>query len=82
MKIDIDTEVAAILQAQVASGAFSSVEEALRAAVFGAPLDIAPDQDLSWAKPLVDAADGEVEAGATVDAKEAFAAVLKRIRES
>jgi hypothetical protein len=59
-----------------------TLKEALRAAVFGAPLDIAPDQDLSWAKALVDAADGEVEAGATVDAKEAFAAVLQRIRES
>jgi 2-hydroxychromene-2-carboxylate isomerase len=47
VRLDIDADVAAGLQAQVAAGAFGTVEEALRAAVFGAPLDIALDQDLS-----------------------------------
>ena len=79
MKLEIEPKVGAVLAAQVAAGHFGTVEEALRAAVLGAPMEFPADRDLSWMKPMLDAAERVIEAGDTIDADEAFDAVLQRL---
>jgi hypothetical protein len=79
MKLEIEPKVGAILEAQVAAGLFGTVEEALRAAVLGVPMAVPAGHDLSWMQPLLDAADRDIEAGDTIDADEAFDAILQRL---
>ena len=63
MNVSLPREQLEWLEAEVAAGHFSSVEEALATAV--ADLKVLHDDDLAWAKPYVDearafAARGEV----------------------
>jgi hypothetical protein len=73
MKLDLNPKVSAILNAQVAAGLFPSVEDAITAAVLGAPpLNLG---DLSWAKPYLASADAEIEHGETFSEDETFAEI-------
>lgn len=54
MRIDLSPKIEALLQAQVAAGHFKSIEEAITAAVLGAPFSDHAIGDLTWAKPLLD----------------------------
>ncbi len=65
MTITLTPEQQKWLEAEVAAGHFTSVEEAVQVAVaeLMRPLDTA---DLSWAKPLVDEARAQIERGETV----------------
>jgi len=68
------------LEAEVAAGRFTSVEEAVRLAVadFLAPVNTT---DLSWAKPLLDEARAEIARGEHITLDEFNAHVEKRLRE-
>ncbi len=67
------------LTEQVASGAFASVEDAIALAVAG--LMSAPDDDdLGWAKPLVDQARGAIARGEGVPASVAQSEVAEQLR--
>ena len=71
VNIQINGRAATILEAQVAAGNFATVEEAIEAAVLA--LTGAGDNDLTWAKPSIAAADREIAAGQTLSEDEAFA---------
>jgi antitoxin ParD1/3/4 len=58
------------LEAQVASGQFASVDEAVAAAV--ADLMALHDDDLAWAKPYVDEARASVTRGDVMSGEEFF----------
>jgi antitoxin ParD1/3/4 len=58
------------LEAQVASGQFASVDEAVAAAV--ADLMALHDDDLAWAKPYVDEARASVARGDVMSGEEFF----------
>jgi len=74
MKVDLKPEVAAVLEAQVAAGLFPSIEAARSAAVLGED----PQADLSWAKPYLDEADRDIDAGRTLSEEETFAELERR----
>ena len=82
MNIRLKPDAEAYLKAQVASGRFASVEEAIDALtrddeVAQAELDAA---DLSWAKPYIDKGMADVEAGRTVSADTVHAELRDRFR--
>lgn len=60
MKIEIEADLAEELKSAVAAGRYTSVEEAVRAAVERLILE---DDDMAWAKPLVDEARAAIERG-------------------
>lgn len=51
------------LEAEVAAGRFASVQEAVEVAIVGL---MHPPEDLSWAKPYLDVARGQIERGEVV----------------
>jgi antitoxin ParD1/3/4 len=77
MTIQLSLEQQQWLQAQVAAGLFSSVEQAVAVAI--AELMTMSEDDLDWAKPLVDEAAAELDRGEGVPADEAFARILKSL---
>jgi antitoxin ParD1/3/4 len=64
MNISLPKEQLEWLEAEVAAGHFSSIDEALTIAV--AELKALQEDDLAWAKPYVDEARAEVARGETI----------------
>jgi hypothetical protein len=82
LEIDLKPDAEAYLKAQVASGRFSSIEEAIDALarddeIAHAEIDAA---DLSWAEPYLAKAIADVEAGSTIPAEEVHAELRDRFR--
>jgi Arc/MetJ-type ribon-helix-helix transcriptional regulator len=77
MGIQIKSEHRDWLEAQVAAGHFDSVEDAVAVAI--ADLKAAGDDDLSWARPLIDEARRSVEAGDFVEGDEFIAEINAQI---
>ncbi len=70
MTIQLSPEQQRWLEAQVAAGHFASLEQAVAVAV--ADLMAMDDDDLAWAKPLVDKASAELARGEGVPGDEAI----------
>ncbi|MBC8049745.1 MAG: hypothetical protein H7X92_06315 [Chitinophagales bacterium] len=77
MGIQLTTEHKLWLEAQVAAGHYASVEEAIAVAI--ATLKSADNDDLGWAKPLVEEARRSVEAGDYVEGDDFIAEMNARI---
>ncbi len=71
MVVQLPLEQQRWLEEQVAAGHFASLEEALAVAV--SDLMAASEDDLDWARPLVEVGLAEVERGDMVDGDEALA---------
>ncbi len=70
MNISLPKEQREWLEAEVAAGHFSSIDEALSVAV--ADLKALSDDDLAWAKPYVDQARASVARGDVISGEEFF----------
>ncbi len=72
MTITLTPEQQAWIQEHVASGEFSSPEEAARRLIDAAIIERALDEtdDLAWAKPLIDEALADVEQGRVITLEE------------
>jgi hypothetical protein len=81
MHLNLDPKIAAILTAQVASGHFPTVEAAVTAAVLGVPL-VDDADELAWAKPLLDAADRELDQGHSFSLDEVFDEIDRSLDEA
>jgi antitoxin ParD1/3/4 len=77
MTIQLSPEQQQWLEAQVAAGHFTSLEQAVAVAV--ADLMATVEDDLAWAKPLVDEASAQLARGERVPAGEAFALIRKSL---
>jgi antitoxin ParD1/3/4 len=77
MTIQLSPEQQQWLEAQVAAGHFSSLEQAVAVAV--ADLMATVEDDLAWAKPLVDEAAAQLARGERVPADEALARIRKSL---
>jgi antitoxin ParD1/3/4 len=77
MNISLPKEQLEWLEAEVAAGHFSSIDEALSVAV--ADLKALSEDDLAWAKPYVDEAREQVARGETLSEAEFFAWLDARI---
>ncbi|MET0652283.1 MAG: hypothetical protein ABWY63_07170 [Hyphomicrobiaceae bacterium] len=77
MNIQLTKEQEDWLRGQVAAGRFSSLDEAIAEAVDSLKRE---DDDLSWAKPLVDEGLSELDRGEAIPAEEVFARVEARLR--
>ena len=67
MKIDINPAIAALLQARVNAGQFTSVEEALTAAVLGIGDNDGAFDGQAWAKPYLAEAKASLARGEGLD---------------
>jgi antitoxin ParD1/3/4 len=76
MNIQLTKEHEDWLRGQVAAGRFASLEEAIAEAVDA----LKSNDDLSWAKPLVDEGLVELDRGRAIPAEEVFARVEARLR--
>jgi antitoxin ParD1/3/4 len=76
MQIELTKEHEDWLREQVAAGRFASLEEAVAEAIDGLR-----DEDLAWAKPLVEEGLAELDRGESLPAEEVFARVEARLRE-
>jgi antitoxin ParD1/3/4 len=70
MNVTLPIEQLNWLEAEVAAGRFSSIDEALAVAV--ADLKALSEDDLAWAKPYVDEAREQVARGETISGDEFF----------
>jgi len=77
MTIQLSPEQQQWLEDQVAAGHFSSLDQAVAVAI--ADLMATVEDDLDWAKPLVDEAAAELDRGEGVPADEAFARIRKSL---
>lgn len=73
MQTENSAPIAAWIDLQILEKRFASVEDALMHLV---TLDQPAISDMTWAKPLVDAADHQIARGQTVPAEEAFSRVM------
>jgi antitoxin ParD1/3/4 len=73
MTIQLSPEQQRWLEAQVAAGHFVSLEQAVAVAI--ADLMATQDDDLAWAKPLVDTAAAELARGEGIPGDEAIARI-------
>ncbi len=80
MTIHLKPDLQVILEAEVASGRFLSIEEALEAAVRG--LAGEAQDDLSWARPYLAEAEADVAAGRTRTHEKVWARIEERIGRS
>lgn len=81
MSVQLSPKQQRWLEEQVAAGHFASLEEAVEIAV--ADLMAMSDDELDWAKPLIEAGLAELERGETIPGDEALAslgAMLDRSR--
>jgi antitoxin ParD1/3/4 len=81
MTVQLSPEQQRWLEAQVAAGHFESLEQAVEIAV--ADLMAMSDDELDWAKPLIEAGLAELERGEVISGDEAMAslgAILRRPR--
>ena len=76
MTITLTPAQKAWLEAQVAAGSLPSVEDGVRAAI--ADLMTFPDDDLEWARPLVDEARQSVAEGRVSDGQELLDSLERR----
>jgi antitoxin ParD1/3/4 len=77
MTVQLSPEQQRWLEDQVKAGHFASLEQAVAVAV--ADLMATVDDDLEWAKPLVDEAAAELDRGEGVPVDEAFARIRKNL---
>ena len=77
MTIQLSPEQQRWLEAQVAAGHFTSLEQAVAVAI--ADLMATVEDDLEWAKPMVDEAIASVERGEGIPADEAWARIRKSL---
>jgi antitoxin ParD1/3/4 len=70
MNISLPAEQEEWLEAEVAAGRFSSIDEALSVAV--ADLKALMEDDLAWAKPYVDEARASIDRGNVLSGEEFF----------
>jgi antitoxin ParD1/3/4 len=77
MTIQLSPEQQRWLEAQVAAGHFTSLEQAVAVAV--ADLMAAAPDDLDWARPLVDAAAAELDRGEGIPDDEAIARIRRAL---
>jgi len=77
MTIQLSPEQQQWLEDQVAAGHFSSLDQAVAVAI--ADLMATVEDDLDWAKPLIDEAAAELDRGEGVPADEAFARIRKSL---
>jgi antitoxin ParD1/3/4 len=77
MTIQLSPEQQRWLEDQVKAGHFASLEQAVAVAI--ADLMAVVDDDLEWAKPLVDEAAAELDRGEGVPVDEAFARIRKTL---
>ena len=76
MQIEIDERVQEWLRARVSAGEYASVEAAVAAALQRLMLeDGADDDDLAWAKPLVDVGLAQLDRGESFSHEDVFAHV-------
>ena len=77
MHITLPQEQIEWLEAQVAAGHFSSIDEAVAVAI--ADLKALGDDDLAWAKPYVDQARASLARGDVISGEEFFKRVNAKI---
>ena len=70
MKIDLPADQKKWLESEVASGRFASIGEAVEMAIAGLMID--EEDDLAWAKPLVEQARASVAQGDVLTGDEYF----------
>lgn len=80
MAVQLSLEQQRWLEAQVAAGHFASLEEAVAVAI--SDLMAASEDDLDWARPLVEAGLAELERGEVVAGDEAMARLLAIVDRS
>lgn len=78
MKIELQPRIESLLKAQVESGLFDTVDEAIAAAVTAAYEHANNDLDLSWARPYLDQADRDIADGKTFTHAEVWDHMAKR----
>ncbi len=78
MQVHLTKEHEDWLQAQVAAGRFSSLEEAVAEAINSLRAD---DEAFAWAKPLVDEGLAELDRGEAIPAEEVFTRIEASLRE-
>lgn len=82
MTITLTPDQRAWIEAHVASGDYASVEDAARSLIDAAILDHAlQEDDLAWAKPLVDEALAAVERGEVISWEEFRAGMRANLAE-
>ena len=79
MRIELNPQIEALLEAQVAAGHFASIEDAITAAVLGLPLDESKIGSLAWARPLLDEAEAAIKSGETFSDEETYSGLEKRL---
>ncbi len=79
MIITLRPEQEARLNALVASGDFTSIEEAARQLIDDRMAELAGKDDLAWAKPLVDEARADIARGEVITLEEHRARNAKRL---
>jgi len=77
MNVQLSKDHEEWLRQQVAAGRFSSFEEAIAEAINSLEGN---DDDLAWAKPLVEQGLTELDRGEGLEAEEVFARVEERLR--
>jgi len=80
MSVELSLEQQRWLEAQVANGHFTSLEQAVAVAI--ADLMATVDDDLDWTKPLVDTASAELARGEGVSGAEAIARIRTALDRS
>ena len=79
MNISLPKEQLNWLEAEVAAGRFSSIDEAIAVAV--ADLKALSEDDLAWAKPYVDQARNSVARGDVISGEEFFKRLNAKIND-
>ena len=79
MNVSLPREQLEWLEAEVAAGHFSSIDEALAVAV--ADLKALSEDDLAWAKPYVDEARASVARGDVISGEEFFKRLNAKIND-
>ena len=79
MNISLPKEQLKWLEAEVAAGRFSSIDEAIAVAV--ADLKALSEDDLAWAKPYVDQARDSVARGDVISGEEFFKRLNAKIND-
>ena len=77
MTVQLSPEQQRWLEAQVAAGHFSSLEEAVAVAI--SDLMATSEDDLDWAKPLVEAGLAELERGEGIPGDQAMKDILSAL---
>jgi antitoxin ParD1/3/4 len=80
MNIALKADQLKWLEDEVATGTFASVEDAVRLAVAGL-MTMSEDDDLSWAKPLVDDARAAIARGEGTPASAVKAEIAEQLRK-